>query len=80
MFISVLSVTGVVVLTYLTAYLYLIFTNVDATRSERFTLEKIALQQSKMGDDKTGFGAGAHGQEVSSTPRRIIALSEGEKS
>jgi hypothetical protein len=47
--------SAIVVLVYLGSYLYLIRTNIDATRSERFTLEKLALQQSRTGDDRAGF-------------------------
>ncbi len=43
------------VLVYLTAYLYLIKNNPDATRSEKFALEKMALQQSRTGDNQSGF-------------------------
>jgi hypothetical protein len=52
---AVLSMSAIVVLVYLGSYLYLIRTNIDATRSERFTLEKLALQQSRTGDDRAGF-------------------------
>lgn len=64
---AVLCMVAVVALVYLGSYVYLIFTNIDATRSERFTLEKLALQQSRTGDDRTGFSEGAD--------RRLPALS-----
>jgi hypothetical protein len=36
---------ALVVLSFLGVYIYLIIQNPDATRSEKFTLEKLALQQ-----------------------------------
>jgi hypothetical protein len=53
--IVVASAFAISVFVYVCSYIYLIMNNIDATRSERFTLEKIALQQSRTGDDRTGF-------------------------
>lgn len=46
----VLSVVG-----YLGAYAYLMFSNPDALRSERFTLNKMAIERSVVGDTLKGF-------------------------
>lgn len=44
---------GVVVITYLVVYVYLILKKPDLTRSEHFTLEKMRLEL--LGDSKTGL-------------------------
>ena len=53
--IAISCVGGIAIVVYLGSYVYLIGHNIDATRSERFVLEKIALQQSRIGDDRVGF-------------------------
>jgi hypothetical protein len=46
---------GLCTLTYLGSYIYLILTNIDATRSESFLIRKMQLQHSRVGDDAVGF-------------------------
>lgn len=53
--IVLMSFLGLGVFVYLGSYIFLLLNNIDATRSERFTLEKMALQQSQLGDDQAGF-------------------------
>lgn len=53
--IAILAAGAAIVLVYLGAYIFLVVTNVDATRSEKFILERLALQQSRVGDDNSGF-------------------------
>jgi len=42
---AIFGLIALVVLSFLGVYIYLIIHNPDATRSEKFTLEKMALQQ-----------------------------------
>jgi hypothetical protein len=49
---------------FLSIYVYLAIYNVDATRSEKFTLEKLALQQGRLGDDHAGFETPVSGRAV----------------
>lgn len=51
----IVSMQVITVLVFIGTYIYLVTHNIDATRSERFTLEKLALQQSRTGDDAVGF-------------------------
>ena len=49
--------SGATMAIFLAAYIYFVLTNPDALRSERFTLSKMAMQQSEKGDDLHGFFA-----------------------
>jgi len=61
------------VILYLFAYLYFMFKNPDALRSERFYLSKMALEKGLIGDSLSGLGkelrgdvkliSGAHGDD-----------------
>ena len=48
---------AILVIAYLVAYFYLLFTDRDALRSERFTLSKLAIEKSITGDSLRGFTA-----------------------
>lgn len=50
---SVLSI--LVLLVYLFAYVYFMFKNPDALRSEKFTLSKMAIERTVTGDSLKGF-------------------------
>jgi hypothetical protein len=52
---ALLSTTVSSVFVYLGVYIFLINTNPDATRSEKFVIEKMQIQQSRTGDDISGF-------------------------
>ncbi|MGI8773202.1 MAG: hypothetical protein ACR2JE_17400 [Acidobacteriaceae bacterium] len=52
---AVLGLIALVVLAFIGAFMYFMVKNPDALRSERFTLDKMALQQSRTGDDISGF-------------------------
>ena len=69
-----------VVTVYLCSYIYLILTNIDATRSERFNLEKMALQQSRTGDDRVGFIEGSVNEhnQIPSTVQAQPTLENGD--
>lgn len=43
--------------TFIGAYLYFMFKNPDALRSERFTLNKMAMERGFIGDDYAGLSA-----------------------
>jgi hypothetical protein len=47
--------TLVVALLYLIAYCYFAWTDKDALRTERFTIQKMAIQKGFIGDDITGY-------------------------
>ena len=46
-----------VLLVFLGAFLYLLFTDVDALRSEEFSLTKLRIERGMVGDDLTGSRA-----------------------
>jgi hypothetical protein len=53
---TLLSVfAGSLLLVFMFAYLYLMFNDRDALRSERFTLSKMAIERSVTGDSLRGF-------------------------
>lgn len=52
---ALLAAAGVTTLIYVGSFLYLLINNPDALRSERFTLEKLAIEKGLYGDDLTGF-------------------------
>jgi phage shock protein PspC (stress-responsive transcriptional regulator) len=47
--------TCVTIAIFLAAYIYFALTNVDALRSEKFTIQKMALEKGFRGDDLTGY-------------------------
>jgi glucan phosphoethanolaminetransferase (alkaline phosphatase superfamily) len=49
------SSSCVTLIIYLFTYLYFVFTNSDALRSEKFTLSKMAIERSITGDSLKGF-------------------------
>ncbi|MGC2423442.1 MAG: hypothetical protein WA666_03695 [Nitrospirota bacterium] len=53
--IAILISFGLVLLTYLSAYIYLLFNDRDALRSEVYTLSKMAIERGLMGDNITGL-------------------------
>jgi hypothetical protein len=46
---------GVLLVTFIFAYVYLLINDRDALRSERFTLSKMAIERSLTGDSLKGF-------------------------
>jgi hypothetical protein len=50
-----LSLTVLVVLVHVWAYVYFMFKSPDALRSERFSLEKMAMERGLFGDTRKGF-------------------------
>lgn len=46
---------GIILLTYLAAYIYFMIKDPDALRSEKFTLSKLAIERSITGDNIAGF-------------------------
>jgi hypothetical protein len=46
---------GLTVLLYLVSYVYYIFKDPDALRSEKYTLSKMALEKNLIGDDQSGL-------------------------
>jgi hypothetical protein len=49
------SVVGVVVLLLIASYLFFMFTNPDALRSEKYSLVKTAIEKRLVGDSLTGL-------------------------
>lgn len=47
--------TGLSVLLYLVAYIYLMVRDRDALRSEKYSLQKLAIEKGLLGDDMHGF-------------------------
>lgn len=55
---AVLAVfAGLILVVYLFGFLYLMIKDRDALRSERFTLSKMAIERSVIGDSLKGFAA-----------------------
>lgn len=52
--VTLVCFVGLAVAVYLGAYLYLLIRNPDALRSERFTLEKMAIEKGVVGDHLVG--------------------------
>ena len=48
--------SGVTLCMYLAAYVYFAIRDPDALRSERYSLSKLAIERSRTGDDRSGFG------------------------
>jgi hypothetical protein len=53
--VSVMCLLFAGAIVYLCSYVFLLFNNVDALRSENFALKKMELQQSRTGDSQMGF-------------------------
>lgn len=62
---------GLVFLTFLGTYIFLLFTDRDALRSESFTLSKMAIERGLIGDNITG---------LMQPSKELGRLLEGEKS
>lgn len=54
----------VIVVTFVSSYLFLLRHNVEALRSESFTLEKLRIDRGLLGDTSTGFNDPAAGGEL----------------
>ena len=50
--------SGLLLVVYVFSYVYLLFNDRDALRSERFTLSKMAIERSITGDSLRGFVEG----------------------
>lgn len=69
--------SAVFVTAFVVAYFYLLFTDRDALRSERFTLSKMAIEKSVTGDSLRGFTAADLGdQKVLPIPGEITGHQE----
>jgi hypothetical protein len=54
--VALCSGTGVILVTFVFAYLFFVLKNPDALRSERFTLTKMQIEKNQLGDTIRGFG------------------------
>jgi hypothetical protein len=65
---------GLIALIYLASYIYFGLRNPDALRSEKFTLSKLAIERSVVGDNLSGFidpAIDAHALNLpSTTPKK----------
>ena len=59
---------SVVLILECVAYLYLLFKNPDALRSERYTLEKLRIEKGLVGDSLSGFREGRDDHPLRSLP------------
>jgi ABC-type siderophore export system fused ATPase/permease subunit len=60
---------GVLVILFVFAYLFLLFKNPDALRSEQYTLSKMALEKGLVGDSLSGlspYTENPHGRTIDS--------------
>lgn len=53
--IVIVVLLSLVIAVYILAYLFLLFTDRDALRSEQFTLSKMAIERGLIGDNLTGL-------------------------
>ena len=53
--IAISSAFGLVLVTFIGAYIFLLIKNPDALRSERFTLSKMAIERGLIGDSQSGL-------------------------
>ena len=53
--IAISSAFGLVLVTFIGAYIFLLIKNPDALRSERFTLSKMAIERGLIGDSLSGL-------------------------
>jgi len=65
---------AVILLVFLFAYVYLLFNDRDALRSEKFTLSKLAIEKSVLGDSVIGF---LEGQSADRRPEIVPVASGG---
>jgi membrane protein implicated in regulation of membrane protease activity len=54
----IVAFAAVLLLAYVGAYLFFMLKNPDALRSERFTLSKMQIEKSQIGDTLHGFKSG----------------------
>lgn len=54
----------VVVALYLAAYIYCLFTDRDALRSETYSIQKLAIEKGYIGDSVTGILEGVRAQRA----------------
>ena|ERR1035438_41954 len=71
---------GLILFVYLFAYVYLMFRDRDALRSERFTLSKMAIERSITGDSLRGFSEVEFGEEKKGLPPSVEVPSPKELS
>jgi len=73
--ICLFSALGIVLLTFIVAYIYFLKTNPDALRSESFTLKKMAMELGLVGDNITGLKDASTLEHTKDEPK---ALTSGE--
>ena len=66
------SLTVFVVLVYIGAYLYLLCVDRDALRSEKYSIDKLAIEKGVFGDNLTG-----QIESIDQIPPRSISSQEG---
>lgn len=70
------AMTILSILLYIAAYIYFAITDKDALRSEKFSIQKLAIQKGFIGDDQTGYISLKDG----SVSTKAIPFSESEAS
>lgn len=53
--ITLTSFLGITILLFLSSYIYFMLTNPDALRSEKYTIQKMAIESGLVGDDIQGL-------------------------
>ncbi len=75
-------VTGfllIIVVTFTSSYLFLLRHNVEALRSENFTLEKLRIDRGLLGDTSTGFKDPAARGELAESSSVVAVGEEGDE-
>lgn len=71
--IALVCLLALVSLCYLAAYAYFAMNDVDALRSERYTLSKMMIESSQIGDDRQGFAKPNEGLQLPKTGQILPA-------
>ncbi|MCH9006243.1 MAG: hypothetical protein IH838_13270 [Proteobacteria bacterium] len=74
--ISVAAALGGILVTFVTAYVYFLFTNPDALRSESFTLSKMAIERGLVGDSLSGLRDATLLEQPKNEPKALTAGEE----
>ncbi len=70
---------GLVLLVFLIAYIFLLFTDRDSLRSETYTLSKMAIERGLVGDNLTGLHNPEIHDDANSGTKGITVDQENEK-
>lgn len=65
--VAIVAAAGLCFLTFIASYVFLLFSNPDALRSETFTLSKMAIEKGLVGDSLIGLNEPTSHESVDNT-------------